>query len=361
MNNLNDTVQDAIYNSPWKNVYWFARMLLNSDQYGSLGKKEVLMLELANELDVILGQSGLTDDEKITVCSRILNDKILGASKKGSKISLLYSDFIAAVESELKTTLDWIVFVSTIKFVVLPANSALNNIPSDDVEFSRTTAKNILDGLGRSKAGTVISVWDNLGVRGCLDIERREIVKEFTSLKSNLSALNVPRTEIEDNMILTAFVQEFERRAGQKRKARAGNSLEDISTFLFNYYGFTSSKGPDHFQSDIEVDKWFKCKDGWLIGISCKRTIRERWKQVSSADDRTLSMHKIKEIWHLMTYDRDLSDDKITMLGKQRHVFYLSDESPVYKRASEHKGMSSYVRPLSQLIDDIETEQKGKK
>lgn len=68
---------------------------------------------------------------------------------------------------------------------------------------------------------------------------------------------------------------------------------------------------------DLEVDKWFKCKDGWSIGISCKRTLRERWKQLSQADRGTLSRFKIKELWHLITYDKDLTDDKIVRLGEQ--------------------------------------------
>jgi hypothetical protein len=113
------------------------------------------------------------------------------------------------------------------------------------------------------------------------------------------------------------------------------------------------------FQTDIEVDKWFKCKDGWSIGISCKRTLRERWKQVSSADSHALSRYKIKEIWHLITYDSDLSDDKLTMLGQQRQVFYLNQDGERYKSASVHKGMSDYVRPLSRFIADIRREQNG--
>ena len=202
-----------------------------------------------------------------------------------------------------------------------------------------------------------MSTWDTMGVDGCLNAERFEIIGEFTKLRSNLRTLAYKRTEIEDNTILTAFVQEFERRAGQKRKNRAGNSLEDVATFLFNYYGFKSHEKPDHFQTDIEVDKWFKCTDGWSIGLSCKRTLRERWKQVSSADGNALSRYKIKEIWHLLTYDRDLSDDKITMLGQQRQVFYLMDDSPRYLSAKEHIGVKDYVRPLSALIDDIAREQ----
>ena len=50
----------------------------------------------------------------------------------------------------------------------------------------------------------------------------------------------------------------------------------------FQYCRLTDK--PEHFQADIEVDKWVRAFNGWLIGISCKRTLRERWKQVSSAD-----------------------------------------------------------------------------
>ena len=51
-----------------------------------------------------------------------------------------------------------------------------------------------------------------------------------------------------------------------------------------------------------------------MIGISCKRTLRERWKQLSQADRGTLSRFKINELWHLITYDKDLTDDKIVRL-----------------------------------------------
>lgn len=349
----------VVYNSPWKNAYWFARMLLNTDQYGAIGKKEELMTSLVVEIESIIEQPSLSNNDKFTICTNIIKDKVISSTRPNSRTLNLYENFINSLFNEVRTLDDIIVFVVTIKYIVLPANTALNNVPSDDVEFCHNTAKNILDSLGKENVGKIISVWDNMGVRGCLDVERREIIRAFTQLRSNLTSLNVPRSELEDNAILTAFVQEFERRAGQKRKSRAGNSLEDISTFIFRYYGFKSHEKPDHFQTDIEVDKWFKCKDGWSIGISCKRTLRERWKQVSSADGNALSRYKIKEIWHLITYDRDLSDDKITMLGQQRQIFYLSDDSPVYIHAKGHIGMKDYVRPLSQLIDDIQREQNG--
>lgn len=360
MNDDLQVVNNVIYNSPWRNVYWFARMLLNTDQYGAIGKKEDFIYALISKLESILDCKVLSDDEKFAICHDTLLKEIKNSTRSGTKASVATEDLALALDSEVKNLTDIIVFIITVRYIVLPANAALRRVPSDDAIFCRETAQSILDTLGKTQVGKAISVWDTLGVRGCLDAERIEVLHEFTKLRHNLEALSVNRSEVEDNAILTAFVQEFERRAGQKRKSRAGNSLEDVATFLFNYYKFDSHPKPDHFQTDIEVDKWFKCTDGWSIGISCKRTLRERWKQVSSADSNALSRYKIKQIWHLITYDRDLSDDKLTMLGQQRQIFYLSDKSERYRTASQHMGMKDYVRPLSQLIDDIAKEQ-GKK
>ena len=354
---LKNDVRAVVQESPWRNVYWFARMLLNTDQYGAIGKKDAYILDAVRRLETTLDCTSLSNDEKMVVCKRSLYNSLANAYGNGTKQKGAAENFAAVLDQEINTLEDVIVFIATVRYIVLPTNDALRRIPSDDLLYCKATAKDILDTLGKDEVGKAISVWDTLGVRGCLEAERTEIVYEFLNLRKNLLRLPLITTDTEESAILTAFVQEFERRAGQKRKSRAGNSLEDIATFLFDYYGFSSHPKPDHFQTDIEVDKWFKCQDGWSIGISCKRTLRERWKQVSSADGNALSRYKIKEIWHLLTYDRDLSDEKITMLGQQRQVFYLSDSSERYLYASKHIGMKKYVRPLSQLIDDIAKEQ----
>lgn len=357
MSDIATEVKDVVNESPWRNAYWFARMLLNTDQYAAIGKKEKVMGEILSRVSPVLQNSGLNNDEKFIVCKDMIFDTLISSSRQGTKTYTAIEALNDHLNQMFISLDDLIVFITTIRYIILPSNASLARVPSDDTQFCRDTAGSILNTLGKTAVGKAISVWDTMGVRGCLDVERTEIIHEFTKLRHNLDALEYRRSEVEDNAILTAYVQEFERRAGQKRKSRAGNSLEDITTFLFDYYHFNSHPKPDHFQTDIEVDKWFRCKDGWSIGISCKRTLRERWKQVSSADSNALSRHKIKEIWHLITYDRDLSDDKITMLGNQRQVFYLADDSERFKTASSHIGMKDYVRPLSQLIDDIAKEQ----
>lgn len=351
---------NAIGQSPWRNTYWFTRMLLSGDKYGGVGKtKQKKLLELVSQLDTILGRDILTDGDKLTICKDLIKKSLAALFAPATKAVVLTEALAADINSDMVNITDVIVFIVAVRYMVTPMNAAIKQVPSSDEQFCRSTAKNILDSLGEASVGKVIATWDDMGVRGCLEAERSIIVSEFSKLRANLSAISSPRTEFEDNIILTAFIQEFERRLGQKRKNRAGNSLEDVSTFLFEYYGFVSHPKPDHFQTDIEVDKWFKCKDGWTIGVSCKRTLRERWKQVSSADSHALSRYKIKEIWHLITYDKDLSDDKLTMLGQQRQIFYLSDNSDCYKIAAEHVGMRDYVRPLSQLVADIRREQTG--
>ncbi len=347
-----------IERSPFRNVYWFARYLLDTDQYGSLGRsKEVEMLKLIAFVEKIIAEHQFNADEKFHITKKTLLDEILKMSDAKTKVYSKHKNFCRCLDDEIKNLNDVTVFCIAMKYVVAPINRALKTIPSSDYDFSSKAAKIILDTYGREKAGLVISIWDKLGVRGCLDVERAAIVEAFNQLLDNIAGLSIAHDTIDDSIMLTAFVQEFERRAGQKRKSRGGQSLESVTNFLFEYFNIKSSERPSHFDQDIEVDKWFRCKDGWSIGISCKRTLRERWKQLSQADRGTLSHFKIKEIWHLITFDSDLSDDKIVRLGEQRQIFYLLDDSPIYIRCAEHAGMQSYVRPLSRLIDDINRNQ----
>lgn len=69
-----------------------------------------------------------------------------------------------------------------------------------------------------------------------------------------------------------------------------------------------------------------------------------------------LNRHKIKALWHVLTFDSDLSDDKLTEMGSHRSVFYLADDSPRYQSASKHPGMRDYVRPISALVADLRKE-----
>lgn len=335
----------------WHNAYWFSRMLINKDKYVALGKENKLLATIASSLRIIARtNSNLNDTLKVQ--KQALRNLVEDRYKKTSSTNVRVQTLLNELENMICKVEDMEVFILTCENIMLPLNDAIANIPSDDKEFTVNIAKAYLDIQGPKGLATVINLWDDLGVKGCINAERTEITRAFTTLRVILTKDKLISEEDKD-IVLSGFTQEFERRAGQKRKQRAGGSLEDVTNFILDYYNIKRANSPEHFQADIEVDNWVKGKDGWLIGISCKRTIRERWKQVSSAESSILSKYKIKHIFHVVTFDEDLSDDKLTLLGGHRHVFYLPDNSRRLNYAQNHIGLKDYVRPISELINDL--------
>ena len=338
----------------WHNVYWFSRMLINNDKYIAVGKEPKLLSTLASSLRLVAKESKGKDTlslQKQTL-RNIIEERYKKTASRDNRVQRMLSE----LDEEINTLDDMEVFILTCENIMLPLQQAISNIPSDDREFTLNIAKSYLDIQGEEGLATVITLWDDLGVKGCLTAERTEIVRAFTTLRVLLTK-DKSITEEDRDIVLTAFTQEFERRAAQKRKKRAGGSLEAVTDFILGYYKIKRAEAPSHFQADLEVDNWVKAKDGWLIGISCKRTIRERWKNVSSSTE-VYNRFKVKYIFHVVTFDEDLSDDKLTLLGEQRQIFYLPDNSRRLKYASEHVGLKNYVRPISQLINDLRKELK---
>jgi hypothetical protein len=354
MNNEHTPASDT---NRWHNVYWFARMLISRDQYAEIGKKPKLLEELSTSLRSIAEEHKSSDTLALQkkALADILENNFRKAMSKKNQVKRLLEE----LDEKIKSTDDMNVFIMTCEKIMLPLNQAIAKIPNDDKEFTQNAAKAFLDEQGESALATVISLWDGLGTVGCLTEERKEIISAFATLRKLLdNEASISRGE--SDIILSAFVQEFERRAGQKRKQRGGKSLEDVTSFILNYYDIKQAEKPDHFQADIEVDNWVKTKDGWLIGISCKRTLRERWKQVSSADSGVLGRFKIKYIFHVVTYDEDLSDEKLALLGGLRHIFYLPDNSLRLANALKNVGLEKYVRPISQFVNDLKEQIQAK-
>lgn len=353
-----DTQDLLVLKNPWDNVYWFARFLINSDKYGGVGVETEMMTKLATGLEVLVSKLRNKTSEEAVIQSGIefIKNTLLErweSTRRKNQVANLCQD----LEERLSSILDLEIFRLTCEKVMVPINEALKVIPSDDKVFAESMATALLKTKGERGLAEIINLWDDLGVQGCLSAERVQVVKKFGILRKSLNPSLKPQ---DVDIILTAFCQEFERRLGQKRKGRAGRGVESVTSFILNYYKIKSTHAPEHFTTGLEVDRWIKCRDGWYIGLSCKRTLRERWKQAYTTDLDLLSRHKIKALWHLITYDRDLSDDKITEMGSHRAILYLPDNSERYKIAKIHPGMRDYVRPMTQFASDLKHEtQKG--
>jgi hypothetical protein len=325
-------------------------MLINKDKYIAIGKEPKLLICITSSLRVIADENKGKDI--LLLQKQVLRNIIEKRYTKTKSTDIRVQHLLSDLDREISTPEIMKIFIFTCEYILVPFQRAISIISSNYRKYTLNIAKAYLDVEGRNGLADVISLWDDLGVRGCLNAERTEIIRSFATLRILLSNESIP--ENEKDIILTGFIQEFERRAAQKRKTRAGGSLEDVTNFIFNYFNIKCAEAPEHFQADIEVDNWIKTKNGWLIGISCKRTLRERWKQVTSADKSILGKFKINNIYHIVTYDEDLSDDKLALLGSLGHIFFLPDNSRRLKYASEHNILKDYVKPISKLIEVIE-------
>ena len=51
-------IHNIVYGSAWRNCYWFARMLLNTDQYASPGRNDKFMSLLLSEVELLVIMNG---------------------------------------------------------------------------------------------------------------------------------------------------------------------------------------------------------------------------------------------------------------------------------------------------------------
>lgn len=343
---------DKLLENPWDNVYWFARMLINSDKYGGIGADSKTMLSVSSAIYSILDKNEQydSDDEMIRLLNQTIRNVILHERRQGTGKYKALINLCDDLESKIETIKDFKVFALTCDKILVPINESLKQIPDNDSVFVESVAKAILETKGIDGLANLINILDDIGSKGCLTAERKTVVQSFGNLRKEIS------TYLDDedlDIVLTAFCQEFERRVGQKRKGRAGRGVEGTTSLILDYFGIKATHAPEHFTTGLEIDKWIKTKDSWLIGISCKRTLRERWKQAYTTDVNLLNRHKIRELWHVVTYDKDLSDDKLTEIGSHRAILYLPDTSPRLKNALKHPGMKAYVRHMSNFISDL--------
>lgn len=347
--------------SSWEKCYWYLRLLVETSRYGALAKDTKRLTKIYNELMStfrLIQKDDNSEQEKTEILANILTDSLFENVKEGSKKDITTTALLLQLQQFLLEPKDFFIFALTIKELLLPTNDAIANVPTtESTDFARKYGKAVLDTKKEQGLASLIRDWDNFTEALSLNKERDLIVGLFKSIRKNLTTELTKFSESIDNeeldIVFSAICQEYERRVGQKRKQRAGNDLESVTEFVFNYFGIKTAGSPEHFSTGLEVDNWIKDKNGWYIGISLKRTLRERWKQTYTTEIGFLDRHKIKYIIHILNNDMDLSDSKITELGSYRHLFFMADTSSTLSKLKDHVAMGKYVFPMSSLIEKI--------
>lgn len=349
----------------WEKAYWFLRIMINTDRYGAFGsgkerKKTDMITRISDALFTTYQRVAKADEhteaEKVLILDNVLKEILFSTYIEGALGYDTALEFHTRLAVFLKEPRDYYILAFTIQKLMFPTNEAVAKIPmGEPTEYAHIYAKAILDTKREMGLATLIREWDSMTEDLALNKERDIIVELFMKVRDSLGR-DIPEgeklTEADKVSVLTAISQEYERRAGQKRKGRAGRDLESATEYIFKYFGLATHGAPAHFDAALEVDNWLKDKNGWYIGVSLKRTLRERWKQTDSGVDVFNRFH-IKHVIHLINNDKDLSDSKIAALGASRHLFFIADESPVLKAYGRHVAMGQFLFPMSQLIEKV--------
>lgn len=345
----------------WEKAYWYLRILIDTNRYGALAKDskrvELLYNNLLNTYKLVISKDDSVE-EKLEVLKSVFEQTLFDKTNTSTNKYKSYLSLSEHLPAYLKAPKDYFILAITMKELLIPTNKAVENVPTtESTDFARKYGKAVLDIKKEQGLDSLIRDWDNFTEVLSLNKERDLIVGLVADVRNNLirelTKFNISYSEKEFDIIITAVCQEYERRVGQKRKQRAGSDLESVTEFIFNYFKIKTYGGPEHFTTGMEVDNWIKDKRGWYIGISLKRTLRERWKQTYSSDINLYNQHQIKYVIHIINNDNDLSDATITELGAYRHLFFMADNSNLYKDLQNHVAMKKYVFPMSQLIVKI--------
>ena len=341
--------------SPYENVYWFARALVGSE-YGSEGSNTKNMLNLRQTIDALL----VVPQPKLNTSKKAVWHFLRSIHRPDTQAADKVEKLIDFLEPLIDSAQDLVVLRFTIDHIVIPTNELLRRVPSSDKEVAESLIKTYLEEEGEAGLKDVILMWDQIGRRWCMKIERVVVVAGFRLLRETLDDLlqNKKLTRIDADQTLTAFVQEFERRLVRGvRPGRAGRSLEDVTGVILDHFGIIDYvDAPEHIKTVFEVDKMISLPDGWRIGVSCKRTLRERWKQAASLDLQRMDDEKLKSTWHVITYTSDLTVPKIQAIGASRGVVYIPDDDHFLRNHFADPTISDFIRPMTSFISDLKRE-----
>lgn len=336
-----------------KNINCFLPVLVSNDYADLTNTSSMLKLcQLINML--LLPPKQKLGTSKLTICE-FINRLYLPKEIAVSKVE----KFVDSLDQFITLPEDLLVFKFLIENVIIPLNLLLQKVPEED-NVIEDLIHEYLKVEGETGLDDVILMWHRVEQQWCMETERALIVAGFRILRETLDDLFQSKriTRLDADQSLTAFVQEFERRLVRGvRPGRAGRSLEDVTGVILDHFGIKNyADAPDHIKTVFEVDKILQLPDGWRIGVSCKRTLRERWKQAASLDLQTMDDEKIKSTWHVITYTSDLTVPKVEAIGESRGVVYIPEDDHFYISHSKEPDISEYMRPLSYFISDLHKE-----
>lgn len=335
-------------------VYWFARDLVASS-YGSYATKETTSLkQLSSRLGKALEGDGLLNKTGLETQKQQIEDAITGSVNKtyGGDISKRYrqtEDLVERILRRIDEEDDVREFRIAIDAVVR-TSEILDTAPSfGKLEIIEIVDETLLTDSGSLDPARAYDALFNVDFEGeayQLGAQREPLIDYVYEMMNELrSDPHIEKREVA--RIISGIVQEYERRAGQSRASTAGNVLETGLQHIFNQFGIPATGDPAHF-GDLEIDNMVDGPAG-SIGFSCKRTLRERFRQSLSREAEI----GVDEVWFVSLLMADVSREKLQDISNDGSRIYVPRDSFVWNRYKEDDDLSYTLRPADEFIADV--------
>jgi len=335
-------------------VYWFARDLVASS-YGSYATKEKATLkQLSSQLGRELEGEGLLNETNLQTQKQQIRETITGSVNKtyGGDISKRYrqtEDLVERILRRIEEEDDVREFRIAIDAVVR-TSEILDTTPSfgksEIIEIVDETLQTESGSLNPNKAYDALFNVDFEGEAYQLGAQREPLIdyvhEKIHELRSDP---HIEKKEVA--RIISGIAQEYERRAGQSRASTAGNVLETGLQHIFNQFKIPATGDPEHF-GDLEIDNMVDGPEG-SIGFSCKRTLRERFRQSLSREAEI----GVDEVWFVSLLMADVSKEKLQDISNDGSRIYVPRDSFVWNRYNDDSDLSYTLRPADQFIVDV--------
>ena len=335
-------------------VYWFARDLVASS-YGGYATKETKTLnQLSSQIKREFEDGGTLKEAELEVQKQRIRDTITGAVNKTyhGDISKRYrqtEDLAERILRRIEKEDDVREFRIAIDAVVR-TSEILDTTPSfgkrEIVEIVDRTLQEGREGFDPSKAYDALYNVDIDGEAYQLGAQREPLIDYvYEEMKELRTDSHIDDREVA--RIISGIVQEYERRAGQSRASTAGNVLETGLQHVFDQFGIPATGDPAHF-GDLEIDNIVDGPEG-SIGFSCKRTLRERFRQSLSRGSEI----GVDEVWFVSLLMADVSREKLQDISNDGSRIYVPRDSFVWDQYRAVDELSYTLRPADQFIEDV--------
>lgn len=335
-------------------VYWFARDLVASG-FGSYAKKEQESLrELSTHIDRQVSRGDNFTGEDLDSQKQEIRGRITEPVSRtyAGDISKRYRQTEDLAERvlrrigdkndlrELRIAIDAVVRTSEI----------LETAPSfgkeEITEIVDETLENKSGNLQPSKAYDALYNVDFEGEAYQLGAQREPLIDYvYSEMRELRDDPNIEEREVA--RIISGIVQEYERRAGQSRSSTAGNVLETGLQHIFDRFGIPATGDSEHF-GDLEIDNAVRGPEG-SIGFSCKRTLRERFRQSLSREAEI----GVDEVWFVSLMMSDISKEKLQDISNDGGRIYVPRDSFVWNQYQNIDTLSYALCPADEFIEDI--------